>query len=91
MNPIIHEIEEALTIVETTIDRLRSVGQEDMAFRLARLQYSAAIRASWPGNLAPLAVELGRAAATPGLGLDAEDQSRLERAAATFKKVCQLG
>jgi hypothetical protein len=90
MNPIIHEIEEALATVETTIDRLRAVGQEDLAFRLARLQYSAAIRASWPGNLAPLAVEMGKTAATPGLGLAPEDQERLERAAATFKKVCQI-
>ncbi|MCU0656054.1 MAG: hypothetical protein MUF64_12580 [Polyangiaceae bacterium] len=90
MNPIIHEIEEALQTVASTIDRLRALGHEDPAFRLARLQYSAAIRASWPGNLAPLTVELTRIAATPNLGLSPEEQGRLDRAVATFRKVCQL-
>lgn len=91
MNPIIQDIEEALSTVEITLDRLRTLGQEDHAFRLARLQYSAAIRASWPGNLAPLAVELTRLASTPNLGLTDDEMARLNRAVATFRKVCQLG
>ena len=90
MNPLIFEIEEALSTAEATIDRLRALGKEDLAFRLARLQYSAAIRASWPGNLAPLAVELAQVASTPDLGLDPPEQERLDRAVVTFRKVCQL-
>jgi len=90
MNPLINEIEEALSTVEATIDRLRKLGHEETAFNLAKLQFSAAIRASWPGNLAPLAVGLSRVLKEEGTGLDEGERERLSRAAETFKKLCNL-
>lgn len=89
MNHVIEEIEVALKTVENTIDRLRALGHEDLAFGLARLQFSAAIRASWPGNLAPLTVELGKVADNTSLGLAPEDQARLISAVSVFRRICQ--
>lgn len=89
MHQLIQEIEEALTTVEQTIDRLRKLGHEELAFNLARLQFSAAIRASWPGNLAPLTIELRKVAETPNLGFDAQEQARLDRAVAIFRRITQ--
>ena len=88
MNDAIRAIEEALATVEFIIDRLRSVGREEDAFRLAQLQFSSAIRASWPGNLAPLTVALGALSSDATLALNDGDRARLERAVETLKRVC---
>ena len=88
MNDAIRAIEEALATVEFTIDRLRSLGREEEAFRLAQLQFSSAIRASWPGNLAPLTVALGALGADDTMKLTPGDRERLDRAVETLRLVC---
>ena len=88
MNDVIRAIEEALATVEYTIDRLRTIGREEDAFRLAQLQFSSAIRASWPGNLAPLTVALGAVARDPSISLSEDDRQRLDRAVETLQRVC---
>ena len=45
------EIQACLTTVQNTIDALNERGDNQAAFDLARAQYSASIRTSWPGNL----------------------------------------
>ena len=88
MNDTIRAIEEALATVEYTIDRLRALGREEEAFKLAQLQFSSAIRASWPGNLAPLTVALGAMASDPGLSFGEDDRARIWRAVETLQRVC---
>ena len=83
VNDAIREIEQALEGVQTTLDALRAGGQDEAAFEIARLQFSASIRASWPGNLLPLADALERAAPK----LDGEKAEIARRSAATFRKV----
>ena len=88
MNDAIRAIEEALATVEFTIDRLRTLGREEEAFRLAQLQFSSAIRASWPGNLAPLTLALGALSSDSTLALDDDDRARIGRAVETLKRAC---
>ena len=64
-------IEHALHTVQLTLDALTSRGDDEVAFRVARAQYTASIRSSWPANLSPLVrilqeiVSNGRTRLTP--------------------------
>lgn len=81
------EIEAALRTVQATLDDLTARGEDEAAFDLARAQYAASIRASWPGNLATLAGAIDRLLASPSLKLSPDERERLEHAAATFRRV----
>lgn len=87
VNETIARIESALAAVQRTLDALTARGHEQAAFDVARLQFSASIRTSWPGNLAPLASALERVAADASLSLSDQERADARDAAATFRSL----
>jgi hypothetical protein len=85
--PKLADIEAALAAVGKTLDALTAAGQNEKAFELARAQYAASIRHSWPGNLGTLAAHLEKLCADPGVSLSAEHREELGRAAAVFRQI----
>jgi hypothetical protein len=86
------EIEVALATVRRTLDRLVSSGNgggPETAFEIARAQFAASVRASWPANLGPLAAAIDRALAQEGLPLTDSDRDELRRAADVLREVEQ--
>jgi transcriptional regulator of acetoin/glycerol metabolism len=81
------EIEAALATVQSTLDQLTQRGHDEAAFELARAQYSASIRSSWPGNLSSLVGVLEKILANGTLKLTEEERARLARAADAFRRV----
>jgi hypothetical protein len=74
------EIDRALDIVRKTLDRLLSRGQENAAFEVARAQFRASVRASWPGNLSSLAALLVEVERDTATRLDEAERAELRRA-----------
>lgn len=87
VGPTFSEIESALAAVKRTLDRLTALGHDEQAFELARAQYAASLRSSWPGNLATLVASLERIARDAALALTADDRSEIERAIAVLGRV----
>lgn len=83
----IGDVERALSTVQRTLDALNSRGHSDAAFDLARAQYAASIRSSWPGNLGVLAGALEKLLGSEQLGLSDRERGDLARAAAVFRKI----
>src|SRR6266581_9047484 len=54
MSDTLAEVEGALAVVQRVHDALTTRGNDQAAFDLAKAQYSASIRTSWPGNLSSL-------------------------------------
>lgn len=84
----IAQIEETLATVQWALDLLNARGDTDQAFVLARLQYAASLRASWPTNLIPLANALATLAKDQGVKLSAVERTRLDETAQTLKRLC---
>lgn len=82
------EVERALATVQQTLDRLNERGHSDEAFPIAKALYSASIRASWPGNLMPLAVALDDLHKKANLKLDALERAEIEQAAKVLRSLC---
>ncbi|MBI5534251.1 MAG: hypothetical protein HY898_16120 [Deltaproteobacteria bacterium] len=80
------EIEVALEIVQKTLDALTARGDDEAAFELARAQYAASIRDSWPGNLGKLVGVLERMLANDLLKLTDDERENLRKAQDTFRK-----
>ncbi len=80
-------LDEALGIVQRMLDRLTQRGQHDTAFDIARAQFSASMRASWPGNLSSIAKAIDAALAEGKLDLDEEERAQLRRAAELLRTV----
>jgi hypothetical protein len=80
-------IDEALANVRRALDRLTASGHDEPAFAIARAQFAASIRASWPANLTSLANAIDQALADAGPALSAEEQDELRRAANVFRSV----
>jgi hypothetical protein len=78
-------IEAALATVQRTLDQLQEKGHHEAAFKLARLQYAASIRASWPGNLLPLAGALESVAGDSALSFSEADRAKIREASATLR------
>lgn len=85
--PSFVEVEEALAAVQRTLDRLTALGHDAQAFELARAQFAASIRSSWPGNLSTLTGNLEKIARDPALGLSETERRELERAIAVLGRV----
>ena len=85
--PTFAEVEAALATVQATLDRLTALGQNEAAFELARAQYSASMRSSWPGNLATLVGSLEKVATSAAAGLSEDERRRLEAAIAVLRQV----
>ncbi|MGA3120317.1 MAG: hypothetical protein ABSF69_06050 [Polyangiaceae bacterium] len=80
-------LDDALATVRRTLDRLTERGQNDAAFAIARAQFAASIRASWPANVSALARAIDDALANSSLALPAEEEAELRRAAAVLRGV----
>jgi hypothetical protein len=80
------EIELALATVQRTLDRLTGT---ETAFEIARAQFAASVRASWPANLSGVAAAIDRALAEEGLSLTDTDRDELRRAADVLRAVEQ--
>jgi hypothetical protein len=87
MSPGIQAIEAALATVQTTLDKLTARGCNEAAFDLARAQYAASIRSSWPANLGSVASALAKLADDAAVDLTADERAALRGAAETFQGV----
>jgi len=79
--------DEALTVVHRILDRLTSRGDDAAAFEIARAQFSASVRASWPANLSMVAAAIDRALADTKLALSDDERRELRRAADVLRAV----
>jgi hypothetical protein len=80
-------IGEALSRVQALLDKLTAQGKHKEAFAIARAQFSASVRASWPPNLSAVAAAIDKALADAGDSLTDEDRAELRAAADTLRKV----
>jgi hypothetical protein len=78
-------IEAALAIVQKTLDTLSERGDHEAAYELARAQFTASLRASWPGNLSGLVKSLGGIAADASLHLNDDERAEVRKALEAFK------
>jgi transcriptional regulator of acetoin/glycerol metabolism len=78
---------DALSKVQALLDRLTAEGKHKEAFAIARAQFSASVRASWPGNLRAVASAIDKALADAGDSLGEADRADLRSAAETLRKV----
>ncbi len=78
---------QALSRIQAVLDRLTAHGRHEAAFEIARAQFKANVRASWPGNLAALAVAIDRAVADSGDALAEDDRAELRAAADLLRSV----
>jgi hypothetical protein len=83
----ISAIEEALATVQRTLDKLTAAGCDQAAFELARAQYAASLRNSFPANLASVAATLTKLAGDTTCPLNEDERSALRSAAATFANI----
>jgi ferric-dicitrate binding protein FerR (iron transport regulator) len=87
VGPSFPDIEAALATVQKTLDRLTAAGHDEAAFDLARAQFSASMRSSWPGNLSTLVGSLEAVAANATLKLTEEQRAELRTAIETLRQV----
>jgi hypothetical protein len=78
---------EALSKVQKMLDRLTGRGQHAAAFEIARAQFSASMRSSWPANLSAVAAAIDKALADEGAALTAEEREELRGAADVLRRV----
>jgi hypothetical protein len=81
------DIEAALGSVQRTLDRLTAAGEDKAAFELARAQFAASIRSSWPGNLGTLAAHLEKLCSDAAVKLDEAARADLRHAIAVFREI----
>jgi streptomycin 6-kinase len=87
VNDTIARIEAALAAVQRTLDALSARGNDDAAFEIAKLQFSSSIRASWPGNLLPLADALEKLPKRAGIKLSEDEMNDAVHAASELRKL----
>jgi hypothetical protein len=80
MQTTLAAIEKALAIVQQTLDILTSRRDDEAAFDVARAQFSASIRDSWPNNLSSLITALEKVHQNPESKLDDEERARVAEA-----------
>ena len=81
------EVSKALSVVQSLLDRLTARGQHAAAFEIARAQFSASVRASWPSNLSAVAAAIDKAIADGGAALTDTERDELRRAADVLRRV----
>ena len=87
MSDTLAEVEAALAIVQRTLEALTSRGDDQAAFDLAKAQYSASVRTSWPGNLSTLIRPLEAVGTNPALKLTAEERTDVAHAVEVLKRM----
>jgi hypothetical protein len=80
-------IEQALATVQRALDRLTARGQHETAFEIARAQFAASVRASWPANLSAVSAALDRALEQDAVSLTDVEREELRRAADVLRAV----
>jgi hypothetical protein len=80
-------IDQALKTVQRTLDRLIARGQETTAFELARAQFRASVRASWPGNVSTLVGLLSKVEEDANSRLDEAERGELRAALDVLRNV----
>jgi len=88
MSETLAEVETALATVQRVLDALTTRGHDDVAFDLAKAQYSASIRTSWPGNLSSLIRPLETVGANDALKLTPEERAAIGHAVEVLKRAC---
>ena len=88
MASVVEQIESSLAIVQRTLDQLTSRGHDEAAFDLAKAQYSASIRSSWPGNLGILSHHLMRVAEDTTHHFGPAERHEIAEAARTLRDLC---
>jgi hypothetical protein len=88
MSDTLAEVELALATVQRILDALTTRGDNEAAFDLAKAQYSASIRTSWPSNLSSLIRPLEAVGANQALKLTAEERTHIGEAVAILKRAC---
>jgi hypothetical protein len=81
VNDLMVKVEVALGTVQRTLDLLTARGHHEAAFEIAKLQFAANMRASWPGNLGPLASALTQVADDTALTLSPAERADAREAA----------
>ena len=79
--------ERALAAIESTLDRLVARGHDTTAFELARSQFAASVRSSWPSNLSTLVGGLKGVAEDATLKLDGAEREELRAAIGVLSRV----
>jgi hypothetical protein len=85
--PSAEGVGQALTKVQSLLDRLTARGQHAAAFEIARAQFAASVRASWPANLSAVAAAIDKALADGKAVLTAEERDELKEAADILRHV----
>lgn len=80
-------VDAALATVQRVLDALTARGQHDAAFEIARAQFSASVRASWPANLSAVAQAIERALADASVAIPEDERDALREAAAVLREV----
>jgi len=88
MSETLAEVEQALATVQRVLDALTTRGDNEAAFDLAKAQYSASIRTSWPSNLSSLIRPLEAVGANTALKLTDEERTHVDEAVAILKRAC---
>jgi len=86
MSETLAEVEAALAIVQRTLEALTARGDDQAAFDLAKAQYSASIRTSWPSNLSSLIRPLEAVGANQALKLTNEERSDVAHAVDVLRR-----
>jgi hypothetical protein len=88
MSETLAEVEQALATVQRVLDALTTRGDNEAAFDLAKAQYSASIRTSWPSNLSSLIRPLEAVGANTALKLTDEERTEVGKAVDVLKRAC---
>jgi hypothetical protein len=80
-------LDHALAVVQKTLDRLVARGQESTAFEVARAQFRASMRASWPANTSTLVALLANLERDAETKLDEAERAELSAAMAVLRNV----
>src|SRR5262249_30557954 len=85
MSETLARIEAALQTVQSTLDALTARGENETAFRIAKAQFSASLRSSWPANLAPLVALLDELVKPGSRQIDDAEKAALARACSALR------
>src|SRR5262245_23398978 len=88
MSDTLADVEFALATVRRVLDALTTRGDNEAAFDLAKAQFSASIRTSWPSNLSTLIRPLEAVGENQALKLTADERSDIRRAIDVLRRAC---
>lgn len=76
-----------MATIQRVLDGLTARGKHETAFDIARAQFAASLRASWPANLSGVAQVIEQAIASAGASLTEDERDELRRAAEILRSV----